>query len=84
MPFLILSARLCPPGVEGTLFAVFMSAYNLGGTISGYLGATLATSLGVTAHSFVRLGTGIRIQAACTLLPVLFLGMIPADATGEV
>ncbi|CAI7850349.1 unnamed protein product, partial [Closterium sp. NIES-53] len=38
MPFLVLSARLCPLGIEGTLFALFMSAYNFGNTLSGYMG----------------------------------------------
>ncbi|KAK6132890.1 hypothetical protein DH2020_033370 [Rehmannia glutinosa] len=33
MPFLILSGQLCPPGIEGTLFALFMSINNLGSTV---------------------------------------------------
>eukprot|EP00897_Mesotaenium_endlicherianum_P010963 jgi/Mesen1/9896/ME000070S09174 len=82
MPFLVLSARLCPPGIEGTLFAVFMSAYNLGNTVSGYMGASLAKVLGITSPSFHNLTLGIAIQAAGTLVPVCFLFMIPADATG--
>lgn len=82
MPFLILSARLCPPGIEGTLFAVFMSAYNLGGTISGYFGATLASYLNISATSFDQLAFGLSIQALCTLLPVPLLFMIPKDVAG--
>ncbi|MFS8033025.1 putative biopterin transporter family [Helianthus anomalus] len=38
MPFLILSGHLCPPRIEGTLFALFMLINNLGATISGFLG----------------------------------------------
>ncbi|CAI5484189.1 unnamed protein product [Closterium sp. Yama58-4] len=82
MPFLVLSARLCPPGIEGTLFALFMSAYNFGNTLSGYMGATLATRLGITATSFDNLTLGVTIQAACTLLPILFLQCVPANMTG--
>ncbi|CAI5465123.1 unnamed protein product [Closterium sp. Yama58-4] len=82
MPFLVLSARLCPPGIEGTLFALFMSAYNFGNTLSGYMGATLATRLGITATSFDNLTLGVTIQAACTLLPILFLRCVPANMTG--
>ena len=82
MPFLVLSARLCPPGIEGTLFALFMSAFNFGNTLGGYLGASLASHLGITATSFDNLTAGILIQAACTLLPILMLSFVPASATG--
>ncbi|GJP33197.1 hypothetical protein CLOM_g17756 [Closterium sp. NIES-68] len=82
MPFLVLSARLCPPGIEGTLFALFMSAYNFGNTLSGYMGATLATELGITATSFDNLTLGVTIQAFCTLLPIVFLRCVPANMTG--
>ncbi|KAD6119563.1 hypothetical protein E3N88_10834 [Mikania micrantha] len=49
MPFLILSGHLCPPGIEGTLFALFMSINNLGATISGFLGAGLASVLNISS-----------------------------------
>ena len=45
MPFLILSGQLCPPGIEGTLFALFMSINNLGSTLGSFLGAALASAL---------------------------------------
>ena len=31
MPILVLAARICPPGVEATLFAGLMSIFNAGG-----------------------------------------------------
>jgi len=31
MPILVLAARLCPPGMEATMYAVIMSVSNLGG-----------------------------------------------------
>ena len=36
MPTLVLASSLCPPGVEGTLFATLMSIYNASGTVSTY------------------------------------------------
>lgn len=30
MPLLVLSSKLCPPGIEGTFFALLMSIYNDG------------------------------------------------------
>ncbi|XP_076931113.1 putative folate-biopterin transporter 4 [Bidens hawaiensis] len=82
MPFLVLSGHLCPPGIEGTLFALFMSINNLGATISGFLGAGLASVLNISSGSFDNLSVGIAIQVICTFLPVGFLFLIPEEATG--
>jgi hypothetical protein len=38
MPTLALAASLCPPGIEGTLFATLMSIYNASGLVSTELG----------------------------------------------
>lgn len=82
MPFLILSGHLCPPGIEGTLFALFMSINNLGATIGAFLGAGLASVLNISSGSFDNLSFGIAIQVICTFLPVGFLFLIPKEATG--
>jgi len=34
LPVLVLAARLCPEGVEATLFAALMSVFNAGGVAS--------------------------------------------------
>lgn len=82
MPFLILSGQLCPPGIEGTLFALFMSINNLGSTVSAFLGAGLASILNISSGSFDNLLVGIIIQVLCTFIPVAFLFLIPKEATG--
>lgn len=82
MPFLIISGQLCPPGIEGTLFALFMSINNLGSTMGSFLGAGLASLLGISADSFDNMPLGVSIQAVCTLVPVGFLFLIPKEATG--
>lgn len=82
MPFLILSGHLCPPGIEGTLFALFMSINNLGSTIGSFVGAGLASFLNISSGSFDNLSFGIAIQVICTFLPVFFLFLIPKEATG--
>jgi len=46
MPVLVLSARICPPGVEATLFALLMSIVNLAGLLSHEFGAVLTHWLG--------------------------------------
>ncbi|KAG6385557.1 hypothetical protein SASPL_154393 [Salvia splendens] len=82
MPFLILSGQLCPPGIEGTLFALFMSINNLGSTVSSFVGAGLATVLNISSGSFDNFFVGIMIQVVCTFIPVAFLFLIPKEATG--
>ncbi|KAL6543178.1 hypothetical protein OROHE_010698 [Orobanche hederae] len=82
MPFLILSGQLCPPGIEGTLFALFMSINNLGSTIGSFIGAGLASVLNISSGNFDNLLVGIVIQVACTFIPVGFLFLIPKEATG--
>ncbi|XP_021774405.1 probable folate-biopterin transporter 4 isoform X1 [Chenopodium quinoa] len=82
MPFLILSGQLCPPGIEGTLFALFMSIKNFGSTVGSFVGAWLASILNISSGSFDNLHLGIVIQFFCSFIPLAFLFLIPKDATG--
>ncbi|KAI8009519.1 putative folate-biopterin transporter 4 [Camellia lanceoleosa] len=82
MPFLILSGQLCPPGIEGTLFALFMSINNFGSTVGSFVGAGLASALNISSGSFDNLLLGIGIQVICTFIPIAFLFLIPKQATG--
>lgn len=82
MPVLVLAARLCPPGVEATLFALLMSVTNLAGLVSYELGALLMHALGVTETNFSQLWLLVVITNLSTLLPLPFLGWLPnADDT---
>ncbi|XP_054796155.1 probable folate-biopterin transporter 4 isoform X1 [Prosopis cineraria] len=82
MPFLIISGQLCPPGIEGTLFALFMSINNLGSTLGSFVGAGLASILNIDSRSFDNLLLGIIIHAICNSVPIAFLFLIPKEATG--
>ncbi|XP_058208561.1 probable folate-biopterin transporter 4 [Rhododendron vialii] len=82
MPFLILSGQLCPPGIEGTLFALFMSINNFGSTLGSFVGAGLASVLNISSGSFDNLLLGVGIQVICTFIPIAFLFLIPKEATG--
>ncbi|KAL5737686.1 hypothetical protein ACOSP7_030447 [Xanthoceras sorbifolium] len=82
MPFLILSGQLCPPGIEGTLFALFMSINNFGSTVGSFVGAALASVLNISSGSFDNLLLGIAIQVICIFIPIGFLFLIPKEATG--
>ncbi|MGB3295172.1 MAG: folate/biopterin family MFS transporter [Phormidesmis sp.] len=77
MPVLVLSARLCPPGVEATLFALLMSVVNLSGLFSHELGALLTHWLQVTETDFSNLWVLVLITNLSTLLPLPLLGLLP-------
>jgi folate/biopterin transporter len=77
MPVLVLAARICPPGVEATLFALLMSVLNLAGLVSQEGGALLTHALGVTETNFDNLWLLVVITNASTLLALPFLGLLP-------
>ncbi|MEG4534203.1 folate/biopterin family MFS transporter [Microcoleus sp. D2_18a_D3] len=81
MPVLVLSARLCPPGVEATLFALLMSITNLAGLLSHEGGALLTHLLGITDRNFDNLWLLVIITNLSTLLPLPFLNWLPAEST---
>ncbi|MGB7710222.1 MAG: folate/biopterin family MFS transporter [Microcoleus sp.] len=81
MPVLVLSARLCPRGVEATLFALLMSITNLAGLLSYEFGAVLTHWLGITDRNFDNLWLLVVITNLSTLLPLPFLGWLPAEST---
>jgi folate/biopterin transporter len=80
MPVLVLAARLCPAGVEATLFALLMSVVNLAGLVSYELGAVLTHWLGVTDTNFDQLWLLVLITNLTTLLPLPLLGWLPSEA----
>lgn len=80
LPFMVLLAKLCPPGSEASLFAFFMSAQCLASLTNGYLGVALASYLHISANDFSGLPLGILIQAFFALIPVLWIGLMPAEA----
>ncbi len=79
MPVLVLAARLCPPGIEATLFALLMSVENLGGILSRQLGALLTYWMGITATNFDNLWLLLLITNLSNLLPLPLLRWLPAS-----
>jgi folate/biopterin transporter len=79
LPVLVLSARLCPAGIEASLFALLMSIWNLSGLVSQELGALLTHWLGVTETNFDHLWLLVVITNLSTLLPLPLLGWLPLD-----
>jgi folate/biopterin transporter len=77
MPVLVLAARLCPPGIEATLFAILMSVFNLASLVSQEGGALLTHFLGVNERNFDQLWLLITITNLGGMLPLLFIKWLP-------
>jgi len=85
MPMLILAAKICPSGVEATLFALIMGLSNFGATIGQYLGAALLQMLGgVEAPDFQNLWLYVLIRSLCRFAPIFLIKfMVPKGSPND-
>ncbi|KAI7987696.1 putative folate-biopterin transporter 2 [Camellia lanceoleosa] len=79
MPLLVLSSKLCPPGIEGTLFALLMSIDNAGLLSSSWGGGLLLHVLKVTRTEFNELWLAILIRNILRVSPLCLLFLIPGS-----
>ncbi|KVI01659.1 hypothetical protein Ccrd_020063 [Cynara cardunculus var. scolymus] len=79
MPVLVLAARLCPEGMEATLFAALMSVSNGGSVLGGLFGAGLTQVLGITKDRYDNLALLLIICNLSSLLPLPLLHLLPND-----
>jgi folate/biopterin transporter len=77
MPVMVLAARLCPEGIEATLFALLMSVVNVSSLVSYQFGAALTHWFGITETNFDNLWILIAIANLSTLLPLPLLNWLP-------
>eukprot|EP00249_Psilotum_nudum_P014076 c24652_g1_i1 orf=228-1754(+) len=77
MPMLVLCARLCPPGIEGTIFAFLMSVSNFGVTCGSSFGALLIKLLNIQREDYSKLWLAVLIQCLMRLVPLIFLFLLP-------
>ena len=77
IPQLVLCAKLCPAGIEGTFFALLMSVDNLGLMTSMWGGALLQHSLGVKRDNFSNLWLAALIRTLLRIVPLFFLFLVP-------
>jgi folate/biopterin transporter len=79
MPILVLATRICPPGLEGMLYATITSANNLSSNIGKLLGGLLTLMMGVTNDNFTNLSRLIVLTNLFGLVPLMFLNFIPKN-----
>uniref|UniRef100_A0A0D9W6R8 Major facilitator superfamily (MFS) profile domain-containing protein n=1 Tax=Leersia perrieri TaxID=77586 RepID=A0A0D9W6R8_9ORYZ len=77
LPLLVLCSKLCPPGIEGTFYALLMSIQNAGLLMSGWWGGLLLHMLNVTRTEFSNLWIVVLIRNISRLLPLMLLFLVP-------
>ena len=80
MPLLILMARLCPAGAEGTTYALVTSVQMVGGTIGGLLSQLATSAFQVTNTDFSRLWQLTLLTCLARLAALLLLPLVPPSA----
>jgi hypothetical protein len=70
IPMFVLAARVCPPGAEATLFAMFMSLINFGSSVAIYFGSFWVFVLGITDTNYDNFVYLIVIRSFARLIPI--------------
>ncbi|KAG7379619.1 hypothetical protein PHYPSEUDO_008346 [Phytophthora pseudosyringae] len=84
MPIMVLCAKLCPRGIEGTLFALLMSISNVSYSVSEFWGAFVCDWMGITKDEYEMLWLAIVIRSASKVVPIFFLFLIPSTDPQEI
>ena len=77
LPITVLAARLCPDGVEASMYASIISASNAGNILSQLGGSAITAAFGVTMTNFDNLVWVTLVCTATIPLPLLVLRLIP-------
>jgi len=82
LPFLIYAAKLCPTGVEASMFSLFMGLSNFGSDASEYVGASILELFGgVRAPEFRNLVPYVLMQSVAKALPILLIPLLVPRGT---
>lgn len=89
IPLMVLTARLCPKGIEATMFAVLASIMNIGLAVSDLGGAWLLNffdvhqAIGDTAANYAGLDKVLWVAILSSFLPMPFLWKLPDVRVAE-
>ena len=79
LPLLVLSAKICPVGVEATFYALFTSVANISDSLSGIFGGFLISIFDVKTGQYELIWLLILIQCFTKFIPLLFLSLLPSE-----
>ena len=76
LPSVVLAAKICPEGVEGSLYATLMSISNFAGVISSEWGSLFANMYGVNRNHFDNFWKLIVLCNLIDLLPIASVRLV--------
>ena len=76
LPSVVLAAKICPKGVEGSLYATLMSISNLAGVISSEWGSILANMYNVNHNNFDNFWKLIVLCNIIDLIPIASVKLV--------
>lgn len=77
IPMMVLSTKLCPPGIEGTFFALLMCIDSLGTLFSKWGGGFLIHQLHVTRTNFTNLWLAVLIRNCLRFVTLALIFLVP-------
>lgn len=77
MPMMTLACNLCPKNLEGSVYAVFISALNFGDLTSGFLGSMITKSFGIKTGDYRNFWKLVLISNLLEIIPIPVLLCIP-------
>ncbi|XP_050892648.1 probable folate-biopterin transporter 6 isoform X2 [Lathyrus oleraceus] len=77
MPMMVLSAKLCPLGIEGTFFALLMCIDSVGALISKWGGGLLLRVLHITRSDFNNLWLAVLIRDILRFVTLVLVFLVP-------
>ncbi|CAL5221093.1 g3223 [Coccomyxa viridis] len=81
MPLVVLASRICPKGVEATVFGMLMSLHIASFNTGKVLGSVLTTAFSVTSTNFTNLAPLVLVCAIARFLPLPLLLLLPDKVT---
>ena len=75
----VMGARICPVGVEGTLYALLMSITNIGGVVGEEWGSLLTTMFGISADNFTNLWKLMLVCHLFDLVPLFSIRLVQTE-----
>ncbi len=83
LPSVVLAAKICPDGVEGSLYATLMSISNLAGVVSSEWGSMFANMYGVNKNHFGNFWKLIVLCNLIDLFPIASVALIKEPTINE-
>lgn len=84
MPIFVLAARVCPKGLEATMYSMILGCNTLGWCIGTQLGSLLTWQLGITEHNLDHFWILVLVCHLSSLLPLLLIGWLSEDAVDDI